>query len=104
LKAEMMLSSLSLSQLLALYSWFPLAALLLMLLLIARFYEKFSGKRMYFQAFFVPLVLFGAAALRYASIDGISGDVLGDLTLTVAGLTLLPLCVVVYWRMLRDHK
>lgn len=99
-----MLSSLSFSQLLALYSWFPLAALLLILLLIARFYEKFSGRRMYFHLFFVPLVLFGAAAARYASLDGISGDLLGDIMLMVAGLTLTPLCLVVYWQMLRDHK
>jgi glucose-6-phosphate-specific signal transduction histidine kinase len=102
-----MISSLSLSQLLTLYNWFPLAALLMFMLLIARFYEKFSGRRMYYQGFVLPLVLFGAAAVRYASIDAIAGDVLGDLALLTAGLTLTPLCLVVYWRMLRnkpDHE
>lgn len=98
-----MISSLSFSQLLALYSWFPLAALLMIMLLIARFYAKFSGKRMYFQGFFIPVVFFGAAAARYASLDGIAGDSIGDAALMVAGLTLLPLCIVVYLRMLRKN-
>jgi hypothetical protein len=99
-----MISSLSFSQLLALYSWFPVAALLMFLLLIARFYEKFSGKRMYFQAFFVPLMLYGVAAVRYASIDGIVGDPFGDSALAAAGLTLIPLCVMIYWRMVRQRQ
>lgn len=97
-----MISSLSLNQLLALYSWFPLAALLMFTLLIARFYEKFSGQPMYFRAFFIPVILFGMAVVRYASIDSIVGDVWADAALISAGATLMGLCLVVYWRMLRD--
>jgi hypothetical protein len=88
------------NQLLALYAWFPLAASLLILLLIARFYEKFSGRKMYFRAFFLPVVLFGAAEVRYAYVGRIVGDMLGDLALTGAGLSLLILCGIIYVRML----
>ena len=96
-----MISSLSLNQLLALYSWFPLAALLTFMLLIARFYEKFSGKPMYFRGYFAPIILFGAAAVRYASKDIITNDPLADLALGLGGISLLVLCGVIYWRMLR---
>lgn len=96
-----MVSSLSFNQLLTLYSWFPLAALLMVMLLIARFYEKFSGSRMYFRGFFVLLVLFAAAAIRYTNLGDISGDVFGDLASGFAGILLSVLCLVVYWRMLR---
>jgi hypothetical protein len=97
-----LISSLSLNQLLALYSWFPLAALLMFMLLIARFYEKFSGNRMYFKGFVIPLILFGMAIVRYASVDGIVGDAIADVALISAGITLVTLCIVVYWQMLRS--
>ncbi|MBC8097984.1 MAG: hypothetical protein H7Y11_00950 [Armatimonadetes bacterium] len=99
-----MISSLSLNQLLALYSWFPLAALLVFLLLIARFYEQFSGKRMMYGLFIVPLILFGVAAVRYASIEGIAGDEWADVALGVGGTVLLALCAMLYWRMLRAQR
>jgi hypothetical protein len=81
----------SLHQFLVIYSWFPLAALLLFLLLIARFYQKFSGQRTYFWWFLVPLVGFGAAAVRYASVDTASGDMLAALLTATAGAVLLAL-------------
>lgn len=89
----------ALSQLLLLYTWFALAAVLFFLLLIARFYEKFSGERTYFRLFLVPMLLFGAAAVRYSSIDRIAHDALGDLFLAAAGLLLAWLCVRLYRRM-----
>jgi hypothetical protein len=78
------------------YTWFPLAVLLLLLLLIARFYEKFSGKRTYFRWYVVPVILFGAAMARYASVGQLAGDRLGDVISALAGVVLLLLTVSLY--------
>jgi hypothetical protein len=96
--------SLSLSQALALYTWFPLAGLLLIMLMIARFYERFSGRRTYYRLYLVPLVAFAIGAVRYADRDRISGDLIGDSALIVGGLTLLALSVSLYWRMVIQPK
>jgi hypothetical protein len=89
----------SLSQLLMLYTWFALAAVLFFFLLIARFYQKFSGERTYFRLFLVPMLLFGGAAVRYSSIDRIAHDAMGDLLLAAAGVVLAGLCLYLYRRM-----
>jgi hypothetical protein len=89
-----------LNQFLVLYQWFPLAALLMFVALIARFYEKFSGKRTFFRFYLVALVLFGGAAVRYAGAGQLAGDALGDLLLGLAGIVVLPLSVHLYRLML----
>jgi len=88
--------SLSLNQFLTLYSWFPLAVLLMFMLLIGRFYEKFSGTRTYFRWFAVPVILFGVGCVRYASVMKLNGDWLADLMLGGAGIFLLPLSIRLY--------
>jgi type II secretory pathway component PulF len=85
----------SLSQFLTLYTWFPLAALLLFFLMIARFYEKFSNKRTFFRWFLAPILLFGIAYVRYASVERAS-DTLADLVAALAGLLLIGLCANLY--------
>jgi hypothetical protein len=90
------MSTTALSQLLLLYTWFALAVVLFFLLLIARFYQKFSGERTYFRLFLVPTLLFGVAAVRYSSIDRIAHDTIGDLVLAAAGLLLAWLCIRLY--------
>lgn len=90
------MNTLSLNQFLMLYIWFPLAALLFFLLLIARFYQKFSGVKTHFQYFLVPVVLFGAASVRYASVNLIAGDALADLMFALGGLILIALCITLY--------
>ncbi|NJL95647.1 MAG: hypothetical protein HC915_18910 [Anaerolineae bacterium] len=82
------MTSVSLNQFLILYLWFPLAALLMLMLLIARFYENVSGRRTYYRLFLLVIVLFGGAMVRYASVDGIIGDVAGDALLGLAGVVL----------------
>jgi hypothetical protein len=82
-----------------LYIWFPLAALLFLLLLIARFYEKFSGEQTYFKLFTLPIVLFGAATVRYASINRMAGDVWGDTIMAAGGVILMVACLFLYRRM-----
>jgi hypothetical protein len=97
-------TSVSLNQFLLLYAWFPLAALIFFVLLIARFYQKFSGERTYFIVYIVPLVLFGAAAVRYASIDQITGDLLGDLLSGMAGIILISLSLLLIRLMMAGRK
>lgn len=89
----------SMHQILTLYTWFPLAGLIGFLLLIARFYQKFSGERTYFFWFVVPMVLFGAAVVRYSSINQVAGDWFGDLSLAIGGVALIVLSVRLVARM-----
>ena len=93
------MTPLSLNQFLLLYIWFPLAALLFLLLLIARFYEKFSGEQTFFRLFALPIALFGAATVRYASINQMAGDMWADGLMAVGGTILLALCLFLYRRM-----
>ena len=84
--------NLSLNQFLLLYSWFLIAALFFFLSLIARFYERFSGKRTYYRGFLVPVLLFGVFSVRYAGLDRLAGDRLADAALGIGGVVLLVLC------------
>jgi Trk-type K+ transport system membrane component len=93
------LTPLSLNQFLMLYIWFPLAALLFLLLLIARFYQRFSGDRTLYHYFVVPMVLFGAGTVRYASINRMAGDGWGDMLMAAGGVVLVVLCGLLYQRM-----
>jgi hypothetical protein len=93
-----------LSQLLSLYSWFALAALIFFLLLIARFYERFAAERTFFRMFTFPAILFGAAAVRYASVDRVVGDPIGDLMSALAGIILSALCIALFRRMILGRK
>jgi len=98
------MTSFSLNQFLMLYMWFPLAVLLGFLLLIARFYERFSGMRTGFRLFMLVIVLFGAAVVRYAGVDSISSDGLADSFLASGGVLLFCLCGRLYWLMIFRRK
>jgi hypothetical protein len=97
------LAGISVAQLLMIYAWFLLAFLLVFLLLIARFYQRFASERTYYQLFSIPMVLFGVGLVRYASLDRIAGDSLGDLLIGAAGLVLTYLCVLLYHLMTRNR-
>ncbi len=94
----------ALNRFLTLYTWFPLAALLFFLLLIARFYQKFSNEHTHFRFFLLPMILFGASTVRYGSIPALAGDALGDLLAAAGGVTLLLLCVNLYRCMLHRRE
>ena len=83
-------------QALTIFSWFALAALLTLLLLIARFYQNVSGERTYFWGFVLPIIMFGAASARYAFIDSINGDLLADLLWFAGGVLLAGMCIYLY--------
>jgi hypothetical protein len=93
----------SISQFLMLYVWFLLSVLLLLLFLIARFYERSSHERTYFHLYALPIVLFGIATARYSSINQIAGDGLGDILMAGAGIALIGLCVFLYYLMTRGR-
>lgn len=90
------MGAVSVSQFLTLYAWFPLAILLVFLLLIARFYQRFANEQTYFGLFLLPIVLFGAASVRYSSIDQIGGDLLADVLSAAGGIVLIGLCLLLY--------
>ncbi len=86
------------SQLLTLYTWFLLAAFLMIMLLIARFYERFSKERTFFQAFIVVAMLFGANAVRQTRLQ-LMDNSFGTLLSATAGFLLFALCAFLYRRM-----
>ena len=94
----------SLHQFLALYSWFPLAVLLAIMLLIARFYQKFSGERTYFWLYTLTMVFFGAFFVRTAGADPLTTDFITDALSIISGSLLLFLCLLLYLRMMRTKE
>jgi hypothetical protein len=90
------MTTISLHQALTIFSWFALAVLLVILLLIARFYENMSGEKTRFWLFGAPIVIFGMASARYAFIDRMTGDLLGDVLWMLGGIVLAGMCILLY--------
>ncbi|MHB8624917.1 MAG: hypothetical protein ACYDBJ_03630 [Aggregatilineales bacterium] len=88
--------TITLDQALTIYIWFLLAIVLGILLLIARFYQRIAHEQTYYPAFVVPIVLFGLASARDASINQIGGDPLADGLWFVGGVALIGLCMYLY--------
>lgn len=91
------------NQLLTVYIWFPLAGLLGLMLLVARFYQKQTGERTYYPYFAVPMVLFGVAAAQYASSSQVIGLPLPDLLFFLSGVVLIFLCIILYRQMMKNR-
>lgn len=98
------MTTLTLGQVLALFTWFPLAALIFIMLLIARFYERFSKRHTYYRAYLIPIVMFGMASVRYASSDRVVGDWIADVLFIIGGFVLGGLSTLLFWRMLLQAK
>lgn len=86
------------------YTWFPLAVILAIYLLIARFYHRFSGERTYYWFFIIPIIFYGAAAVRDASLESTAGDPLGDLYGVIGGVVMLGLTLHLFWKMTRSKQ
>jgi Zn-dependent protease with chaperone function len=75
---------------LTIYTWSVVSILLLFLVSIARFYEKKSGKRSFYQLFLIPAVFFIIATIRYVFISpSIAGDFFGDMSRFIGGIILI---------------
>lgn len=98
------MDTIAVNQFFVLFTWFVLIALIMLILLIARFYQNFSGEATYFRWFVLPIVFLGIASVRYTSIDKLAGDEFADVLLGVGGLILLVLCSRIYWIMVIQRK
>lgn len=98
------MNEVSLHQFLVLYTWFPLAVLLLFMLLIARFYQRFSGERTFFWLYILDAILFGAMCVRYASVGIVTGDIVSDVLAILAGGLLIFLVLLLRLRMLNKEN
>lgn len=87
-------------QALILFAWFPLAFLLAVMLLIARFYDRFSPHHTYWRLYGIPILGYAVAFVREAN-TGTPVDMLADQMHTVSGLITLVLTVRLAWFMLR---
>ncbi|MBK8137953.1 MAG: hypothetical protein IPK52_19420 [Chloroflexi bacterium] len=96
------MAQLSLYQALTIFAWFPLAFTLAVLLLIARFYERFSGANTHWRLFAVPILAYAAAHVREAAV-GMPSDTLADAIQAFSGGILLILTVRLSILMLRPH-
>lgn len=73
------------------------------MLLIARFYQKFSDAPMFFWFYSVPIVAFGFSAVRYASVRQLMRDPLADVLLGIGGISLIVLSARLYHHMGRTR-
>jgi hypothetical protein len=90
------MDAISISQFLLLFSWFCYAALIYILALIARFYERFSNQATYYRWYAIPVFVMGAGTARYVSLDQWGGDIVGDILFFLSGAFLSVLCYHLY--------
>lgn len=97
------MESINLSQITILLIWVLIAFLTGVIFLIARFYQKNSGESTRYPLFLVPLLLFLAGTLRFASIGQMAGDALGGL-LWFLGAVLQTLLVLMLYRQMTHGR
>jgi hypothetical protein len=90
------MNSVSAHQFLAIFTWFGLSALVFLMALVARFYERLSRQRTYYQLFTVPIIAFAGATIRLVQSDQFVGDLGADACWLIGGLSLAALCLHVY--------
>ncbi|MCC6801640.1 MAG: hypothetical protein IT319_02050 [Anaerolineae bacterium] len=88
------------NQLIILFGWFLLVGLILFLMLIARFYQRFAGEKTYYQLFLIPMMLFGVQVVRRTNF---SHDPFGNLSAALGGVMLLALSLFLYRRMTKGR-
>lgn len=97
------MAQLSVYQALTIFAWFPLAFTLAVLLLIARFYQRFSSRHTYWPLYVLPILGYAVAHVREAAV-GMPSDALADGIQAFSGATLLFLSVRLSYLMLRPHE
>ena len=99
LESEEKLAMTILISILTLYPWVLVTGLIYVLIRIARFYQrKYAelykdepGHQTYHPLFLIPLSLFLIAAARYAFVQDIAGDLVGDGAFFAGGIVLAVL-------------
>ena len=86
----------SIHQIATISIWFGLSALLFLMALIARFYERLSGQRTYYWLFSIPVVTLAIATIVMTHQDIVAGHVVADMFLLISGIALGALCLHVY--------
>ena len=77
------------TKLLTAYIWIGISALIMLLYLIARFYQVTTNVRSHYRYFLLPTILFLGGMLRYITTDTrFTGDEWGDLFLFAGGISL----------------
>lgn len=90
------MDSLALQQLLIALTWLLLTLLMLILWLLARFFERLSAKRTHYRGLLVPIALFTIAA---ADAIGTTGSALGYGAAFLGGVWLGVFCLSLYRKM-----
>lgn len=85
-----------------LFSWFPLAFTLTVMMLIGRFYQRFSGRQTRWPWLAAPLVLFAAAVVREANI-GMAADAVAYGLYALASVLLLVVVLPIYRAMMATN-
>lgn len=73
--------------------WGIVAALIVIVFAIARFYQVTSGQPSHYRWFLLPLVLLVASALRYASLGDAGSDPPGDVLMLAGSVILIALSI-----------
>jgi len=95
--------TITLNQALTIYNWFLIAILIVILLMIARFYELRTHERTFYRVFILPLTFFGLASIRIAYLDQIDTDKLATGLWLIGGIFLIVLCVRLYYLMTNNR-
>jgi len=100
-----------LTLILASISWLGILALQFILMSIAIFFEKNSGKTTWYRGYLVPMILSTFGAGRYLghivsskTTLNFNGDPVANLALFCAGLILIMLSAHLYEEMMGDHR
>jgi len=82
------------NSLLIIYVWSIVITHLIIIMAIARFYERKSARRAYYRWFVIPAVVLMIAAFRYAFLpDQLVGDMWGDTLRLIGGVMSIGLTI-----------
>ena len=98
------MSPISIRQFLLLYNVFLLIALVVFVLMIARFYQYNSGRKTHYMLFIPALAILAAGVIHDASLDQIHSDILSSLLSCIGGGMLIFLCIQLYRLMMRRKQ
>jgi len=90
--------------------WIGIVALQIILLMIARFFERTSQQQTWYQLYLIPILFTGVSAVRYLSRistheaqPDFAGDPISDVLLLFSGLLLIGLGNLLYEKMMGER-